>query len=141
MKHNMEQSFWFEGINFDKNDYPVEKPVYVDSIDHQSSLFDDYILFDVIYGNNRYVKLSELLKANTEQKWNDLNQKVSNCKSITIVNDTSICNSELEFIGKFYVESFYAALKKINPNCFVLDTLCYEKVKHFDELSENCSFD
>ena len=141
MKHNMEQSFWFEGINFDKNDYPVEKPVYVDSIDHQSGLFYDYNLFDVIYGNHRYVKLSELLKANTEQKWNDLNQKVSNCKSITIVNDTSICNSELEFIGKFYVESFYAALKKINPNCFVLDTLCYEKVKHFDELSENCSFD
>lgn len=141
MKHNMEQSFWFEGIQFDKNDYPVEKPVYIDSIEHQSSLFDDYNLFDVIYGNHRYVKLSELLKANTEQKWNDLNQKVSNCKSITIVNDTSICNSELEFIGKFYVESFYAALKKINPNCFVLDTLCYEKVKHFDELSENCSFD
>ena len=120
MKHNMEQSFWFEGINFDKNDYPVEKPVYVDSIDHQSGLFYDYNLFDVIYGNNRYVKLSELLGANTEQEWNDLKQKVSQCKSITIVNDTFLCNNELEFIEKFYVESFYAALKNINHNCYVL---------------------
>ncbi|MEE3451238.1 MAG: hypothetical protein VZR27_11205 [Acutalibacteraceae bacterium] len=120
MKSILEQHFWFEGIQFNKNDFPVENPVYIDSIEHQSSLFDDYNLFDVIYGNNRYVKLSELLKANTEQEWNDLNQKVSNCKSITIVNDTSICNRELEFIEKFYIESFYAALKQINPNCFVL---------------------
>ena len=120
MKHNMEQSFWFEGINFDKNDYPVEKPVYVDSIDHQSGLFYDYNLFDVIYGNNRYVKLSELLGANTEQKWDYIKQNVSHCKSITIVNDTFLCNNELEFIEKFYVKSFYAALKNINPNCYVL---------------------
>lgn len=84
MKHNMEQSFWFEDINFDKNDYSVEKPVYVDSIDHQSGLFYDYNLFDVIYGNNRYIKLSELFEANTEQEWNALKQKVSQCKSITI---------------------------------------------------------
>lgn len=120
MKSILEQHFWFEGIQFDKNDFPVEKPVYADSIDHQSSLFDDYNLYDVIYGNNRYVKLSELLGANTEQKWNYLKQNVSQCKSITIVNDTSLCNNELEFIEKFYIESFYAALKNINPNCYVL---------------------
>ena len=123
MKSILEQHFWFEGIQFNKNDFPVENPVYIDSIEHQSSLFDDYNLFDVIYGNHRYVKLSELLKANTEQKWNDLKQEVSYCKSITIINDISLCNNELEFIEKFYVESFCAALKNINPNCYVLSKI------------------
>lgn len=123
MKSILEQHFWFEGINFGKNDYPVEKPVYIDNIEHQSSLFDDYNLYDVIYGNHRYIKLSELLEANTEQKWNDLKQEVSYCKSITIINDISLCNNELEFIEKFYVESFCAALKNINPNCYVLSKI------------------
>ena len=106
MKHNMEQSFWFKGIQFDKNDFPVEKPVYIDSIDHQSSLFDDDNFYDVLYGKNRYVRLSELLEANTEQRWNDLKQKVSFCGSVTIVNEFNLHDSELEFIEEFYIDSF-----------------------------------
>ena len=44
MKCILDQSIWFNGLNFDNKDYPMETPIPIDSIDNQSSLFDDYNL-------------------------------------------------------------------------------------------------
>ena len=123
MKSILEQCLWFEGLDFDKKEYPTETPILTDSIENQSSLFDEYNLFDYVYGTNRYVKLSELLNANTEPKWKIIKEKVRQCKSITIVNDITIQNEELDFIKKFYISVFYSALKKENPNCYVYDPM------------------
>ena len=119
MKCILDQSIWFNGLNFDNKDYPMETPIPIDSIDNQSSLFDDYNLFDCVYGTNRYVKLSELLDANTEFKWAIIREKAKHCKSITLVNDLPFQNEELDFIKQFYISVFYSALKKENPNCYV----------------------
>ncbi len=123
MKSILEQCLWFEGLDFDKKEYPTETPILTDSIENQSSLFDEYNLFDYVYGTNRYVKLSELLNANIEPKWKIIKEKVRQCKSITIVNDITFQNEELDFIKKFYISVFYSALKKENPNCYVYDPM------------------
>ena len=54
MENILEQRFWFDGLVLDKNDYPTETPIPINSIDNQSSMFDDYNLFDCLYGANRY---------------------------------------------------------------------------------------
>ena len=122
MKCILEQSVWFDGIDFNKNDFPVETPVFIESIDNQSSLFDDYNLFDCAYGTNRYVMLSELFDANTETKWAIIKEKASHCKSVTLVSDISFQNPELSFVKQFYISVFYSALKKVNSNCFVYES-------------------
>ena len=122
MENILEQRFWFDGLVLDKNDYPTETPIPINSIDNQSSMFDDYNLFDCLYGANRYVKLSELFDANTEAKWGDIKEKARHFKSITLVNDIPFQNEELAFIKQFYISVFYSALKKENPTCYVYDT-------------------
>ena len=117
----MEQSFWFDGVPFDKKDYPVCELEYTDIIDRKSSLFDDYNLLDYIYGTNRYIRLSELFKADSKEKWDKIRKKARECDSITILDDISIENREIDFIANFYLGTFYAALKAENPNCFVFD--------------------
>lgn len=119
MRFNMEQGFWFDVVSFDKKDYPVCEPEYTDTIDRKSNLFDDYNLLDYTYGTNRYIRLSELFEADSEEKWAAIRRKVRECDSITILNDISIKNMEIDFIADFYLRTFYAALKQENPNCYV----------------------
>ena len=123
MQNIMEQETWFEKIQFDKNDYPIQTPSFIDSINFQSSLFDEYNLFDYAYGFNRYIKLSELLEANTKSQWNIIREKVKKTNSITIINDLSIKNEELGFILDFYITTFYSALKNDNPNCYIYNSI------------------
>lgn len=120
MANILEQSFWFEGIKVDQQGFPVDQPSYIDNIDNQSSIFDDYNLFDCLYGYNRYIRLSELFRANTEQKWKTLLATVEKCDTITIVDDVTCKNHEIAFAEKFYMNSFYSEFKRVNPNCFVL---------------------
>ena len=122
MKCILEQEFWFKGIDFDNNDYPTEPLIPIDCIDNQSGLFEDYNLLDCVYGANRFVKLSELLDANTEAKWAIIKEKSRQCKSITLVNDIPFQNEELDFIKHFYISVFYSALKKENPDCYVYNS-------------------
>ena len=126
MKLNMEQSFWFDGISFDKKDYPSCELEYIDTIDWQSNLFDDYNLLDYMYGANRYIRLSELLEANSEEKWALIRSKAAECDSITILDDIMVENAEIEFIADFYLRVFYSALKNENSNCYV----CGIKQRH-----------
>ncbi len=121
MRFNMEQGFWFDGVSFDKKDYPVCELEYTDAIDRHSNLFDDYNLLDYTYGSNRYIRLSELFEADSEEKWATIRRKAKECDSITILDDISIENIEIGFIADFYLRTFYAALKQENPNCFVFD--------------------
>lgn len=118
MSFEMEQSFWFENVCFDKNDFPIDKPEYIDSINNKSSIFDDYNLFDNVYGVNRYIMVSELLETNNVSKWKEIREKIRECDSITIINNLYIDNEELLFISDFYMKTFYAALKKENPKCY-----------------------
>ena len=121
MRFNMEQSFWFDIVSFDKKDYPVCEIEYTDTIDWKSNLFEDYNLLDYAYGTNRYIGLCELFEADSKEKWAAVRRKVRECDSITIVDDISIENKEIGFIADFYLRTFYAALKEENPNCFVFD--------------------
>ena len=121
MRFNMEQSFWFDGVSFDKRDYPECELEYSDAIDRKSKLFEDYNLLDYTYGANRYIGLSELLEADSEVKWSAIRRKVAECESITILNDIPIVNGEIAFIADFYLKVFYSALKKENSNCYVYE--------------------
>ena len=122
MRLNMEQSFWFDGVPFDKKDYPEGEFEYIETIDQQSNIFEDYNLFDYMYGTNRYIKLSELFEADSKAKWSTIKIKASGCDSITIFNDVLIENEEVRFIDDFYLKVFYLALKNENPNCYVYET-------------------
>ncbi len=133
MKSILEQHFWFDGSEFDKKDYPTEKLIHIDSIENQSSFFDEYNLFDFQYGSNRYIKLSELLEADTEPKWAVIKEKARHYNSITLVNDILFQNEELDFIKQFYISVFYSALKKENSDCYVYDTTNENKVFEFAE--------
>ena len=121
MRLNMEQSFWFDGVAFDKKDYPSCEIEYIDTVDRKSNLFEDYNLLDYAYGMNRYVGLSELLEANNPNKWATIKRRATECDSITILDDISINNEEVDFIADFYLKVFYSALKKANHKCYVCD--------------------
>ena len=122
----LEQSVWFENMAVDKNDNPQYDIVYTDNIDTKTHLFDEYNLMDYCYGHNRYILMSELLKANSEDRFTSILENAGYCESITIVDDLNIENTELGFINEFYQKVFFNQLSQHCRNCYVYDP---EKIK------------
>jgi hypothetical protein len=121
MKHNLEQSLWFDDIDLEKNDTPVCNIIYTNSIDDKTHISYDYNLFDCIYGFNRYINLTELFKANEETTWKAIMERIQECDSITIVNDITTDNDELSFITDFYVRVFYSDVKSHCSQCYLYE--------------------
>lgn len=119
MKCIMEQSLWFTDIETDRCDYPKCDVRYINSIENMTHISEQYNLYDIGYGMNRYIYLSELLKIYDKSEWDDLMKLVSECDMITVINDVSPNNSEMVFINDFYIKVFCCQLNKYCTECYV----------------------
>lgn len=104
-------------MTVDKNDYPECELEYTDNISNEAHLFDEYSLFDYTYGYNRYICLSELLKADTAEKLTKIDDNADCCDTLTIVDDLCMTNTELDFIGDFYIRTFVQRLSRHCRHC------------------------
>ena len=120
MKKNiLEQSVWFEDMTVDKNYYPECELEYTDNISNEAHLFDEYSLFDYTNGYNRYIRLSELLQADTAEKLAKIDESADCCDTLTIIDDLCITNSELDFMDDFYLRTFIQRLSHHCRHCNV----------------------
>lgn len=115
----LEQSVWFESIDLDKQDIPQYTILYTDNIDNKSHIYEEYNLIDYTYGRNRFILLSELLEANNKENFISLLQYASLCDSITIIDNLSIDNNELNFIKDFYIKAFCSRLSDYCNICMI----------------------
>ena len=113
--------FWLKEVELSYDDLPVCEPVLINNLQGRSELSYEYNLFDSKNKIHRYITLTELYKADNKEKWEAVKEKIRKCDSIAIVNDMQVKNKQLAPGIIFNMWAFFAALKNVNPNCFIFD--------------------
>lgn len=110
------QDFLFNNLPVDEEDYPKVEVLYVKEYQ----------------GKDCKISFEQLLKMDHKEDWDKLCHEISG-KSVEIMDDVHLDNSEMEYYKKFYLATYFYSISKYSSSCVVVT----EKKLSYTQMSLN----
>lgn len=121
MKQNIfYQDFLFCNIEIDDNDVPAVALKYINNVEYEIDILEEYNLFDYAYGKIRTVSFTKLMSITSEEEWAGVIAASESCDEVIIVDDCTICNPEVDAAKEFYIKTYFYIIGQHCNNCKVL---------------------